>query len=81
MWMIAGRVALVCVPREADVAEVLHQETEGDPTLVIYCQEASQRAEIVWAKCIKPVTFELPISKRPPPTRRAPGRLEHVIRP
>jgi hypothetical protein len=83
LWMIAGRVALVCMPREADVAEVLDQESEGDPTLVIYCQEAaSQRAEIVWAKCVKPVTFELSdFEKAASEAASVKQGLERVIQP
>jgi hypothetical protein len=58
--MVAGRVALVCIPRAADPAEVLDQKIEGDPTFVVYCQEAaSLQALVVWAKCVRPVTFEL----------------------
>lgn len=62
VWVNMGRVSLVGIPREADIATVLAQPAaqDSDPTLVIYCREAtSKRTEIVWAKYAKPVTFEL----------------------
>jgi hypothetical protein len=62
LFLELGRVALVGVPRTADVATVVREfHAYGpDPTLLIYCAEATpKRVEIVWAKYAKPVTFEL----------------------
>jgi hypothetical protein len=57
-----GRVALIGVPRTADLATVIREfDAYGpDPTLLIYCAEGMQKqVEIVWANYAKPVTFEL----------------------
>jgi hypothetical protein len=62
LWEDTGRMALVGIPPNADIATVLAQpDPEGrDPTLVIYCREAAnRRPEIAWAKNAKAVTFEL----------------------
>jgi len=62
VWVDKGRVALVGIPREADVATVAAEPTPGnsDPTLIVYCREAARnRPEIAWAKYGKTVTFEL----------------------
>jgi len=60
VWEDAGRLALVGIPPNADIAGVLAQPDTGDPTLVIYCREAAdRRPEIAWARSAKPVTFEL----------------------
>jgi hypothetical protein len=60
VWEDTGRMALVGIPPNADIAGVLAQPDAGDPTLVVYCREAAnKRPEIAWAKNTKAVTFEL----------------------
>ncbi len=62
MWANVGRVALVGIPKHTGAESVPDQvdpENE-DPTLIVYAREASRgRAEIVWAKYGRPVTFQL----------------------
>jgi hypothetical protein len=62
IFLDLGRVALVGIPRTADVAAVVREFVAftSDPTLLIYCAETtSKRVEIVWARYAKPVTFQL----------------------
>lgn len=59
--MLIGRVALVGVPRRADVPEPEEFQIEDDElTIMVFCRLGKgNRTEIVWARYTKPVTFEL----------------------
>ncbi|MEA2682204.1 MAG: hypothetical protein QOK05_532 [Chloroflexota bacterium] len=60
VWEDTGRMALIGIPPNADIASVLAEPDPGNPTLVVYCREAAGgRPEIAWATSAKAVTFEL----------------------
>ena len=57
-----GRVRLVGLPRGAALPEVMSEteQVEGEATFHVYVQGSKERrGQIAWAKCVKPVTFEL----------------------
>ncbi|MGO9321889.1 MAG: hypothetical protein ACLQBY_13955 [Solirubrobacteraceae bacterium] len=57
-----GRVRLIGVPRGHHLAEVIAatEQLESETTFHIYVRGSkAKRGEIAWAKCVKPITFEL----------------------
>jgi hypothetical protein len=57
-----GRVRLIGVPRDASWTEVMDEteQIEGDATFHLYVHGSKAKCgEIVWAKQVKPITFEL----------------------
>jgi hypothetical protein len=77
VWEDTGRMALVGIPPNADIAGVLAQPDRGDPTLVVYCREAAGgRPEIAWAKSAKAVTFELSDFEKAASKAAAAGRAK-----
>jgi hypothetical protein len=77
VWEDTGRMALVGIPPNADIAGVLAQPDTGDPTLIVYCREAAHgRPEIAWAKTAKAVTFELSDFEKAASKAAAAGRAK-----
>jgi hypothetical protein len=58
-WSQAGRVLIIGVPREGDV-EITPIPDDDEITIVLFCRSVTnRRAEIVWARYERPVTFAL----------------------